>query len=219
MNIEHIEYPSRLGRPVRYTYRHHDKKSEVLTVIFPGLAYFSDAPLMWYSILPAYEAGSDVLSLEYDFQSNRVEPGQDSFDATVSEIESSLDGFLNQHEYRELVFISKSIGTLFVSKLCTGKFKEVKNHIFQTPLRPTIDFMKNAQNILVIVGDSDPAFVKEDISKIEGEDQIQLFVLSGADHLLEIKGNYLASIEHLRKVASETHTFIRKITDKINSTL
>lgn len=211
MIVENPEYPSKLGRPVTYTLRRHEDSVNTLTVIFPGQAYFKDAPLMWYSALAAFEAGSDTLALEYDFQSNHTGVDGDSLNQTCEEVITSLEQFLDSRDYSKLIFISKSIGTLIVSRICENHFSQVVGHIFQTPLRPTVEFMRNSSRMLVLVGDRDPAFGHQDMARIQNLKNIALVTFSGADHLLEVKGNFARSLEYLEKVSRETFNFVNLI--------
>lgn len=216
MKISSIMCESSLGRPAEYTYRYHETVPDVLTVIFPGQAYFKDSPLMWYSALSAFEAGSDVLSVEYGFQSNRKDPTEDILELTNAEISEFLHSFLEEHHYEEVIFISKSIGTFLVSRLCKNSFKEVKKHILQTPLKPTIQFMNSTEKALVLVGDEDPAFGPEDRNQLKQGENIRLVLFPGANHIMEVSGNYRKSLEYLDTVASETFKFTEAIVKKVS---
>ncbi len=210
MNIKTIQIDSSHGKPAEYTYRCHEKPAEILTVIFPGQAYYKDAPLLWYSAIPAYEAGSDVLSIEYGFHANRGGSTNSDIGETVEEISGALKNFLNKHRYRKVIFISKSIGTYIVSILCQKTFSNVKDHIFQTPLEPTVEFIQTTPNALVLVGDNDPAFGSGAMAKIRGRENVRLVSFPDANHVLEVAGNYARSLEYLTKVASETFGFIEE---------
>lgn len=195
MKIKTVLSSQGKGKRAQYTYRYHESPAGTLSVVFPGQAYFKDAPLMWYSAMAAFEAGSDVLSLEYGFQADRSEATGSAVEESMEEISAALQDFLKEHKYRDVIFISKSIGTYIVSRLCSDSFTTVRNHIFQTPLEPTVEFMQSTENILVLVGDSDPAFGADDMDKIRDRDNIRLVIYPGANHLLEVGGNYSKSLE------------------------
>lgn len=211
MKIVTVHCESSLGRPAEYTYRHHEDRSDVLSVVFPGQGYYKDAPLMWYSSIPAFEAGSDVLNLEYGFQANRSAVTDSALEAAIGEITAFLQDFLGKHHYRKVIFISKSIGTYLVSRLCSNTFHTVQDHIFQTPLEPTVEFMRNTKNALVLVGENDPAFGVSDIEKIRNLGNLRLVTFPKANHVLEVVGDYSKSLEYLMNAASETFSFVEKI--------
>lgn len=211
MKIETVRYESNLGRPVEYTYRRHEEQSDILSVVFPGLAYYKDAPLMWYSAISAFEAGSDALNLEYGFQSNRSSATDSAIEETIREVSVSLHDFLKEHQYRKVIFISKSIGTYMVSKLCSDSFNTVQDHIFQTPLQPTVEFMQHTKNALVLVGENDPAFGASDMEKIRNLGNLRLVTFPEANHIMEVSGDYSKSLEYLVKVTSETFSFVENV--------
>ena len=210
VRVKNLEYGPKPGTTAVCTFRYHEEKPGVLTVIFPGQAYYKDAPLMWYSAISAFEAGSDTLNLEYTFQARTADSSPVSLETSVEDLLLFLEGFLGEHPYRKLIFIAKSIGTDVVTRVCRRQFKEVEDFIFQTPLMNTIDFMNSARNMLVLVGEDDPIFGAEDIERIANHENLRLITFPEANHILEVEGNYRKSLEYLNKLASETYSFVRK---------
>ncbi len=200
-----------MGRPSLYTYRYHEEPSKVITLIFPGQGYLKDAPLMWYSAMAAYEAGSDTLSLEYAFQANRTNVTQANLEISASEIRDFLSNFLEENTYNEVIFLGKSIGTNIVSRICGGNFRNPKNYIFQTPLKSTLDFILSAENILVLVGDNDPAFDIDAIRIISNKNNIHAVVFPDANHLLEVEWDFKKSLHNLELATEETYSFVERI--------
>ena len=208
MNVENLEFKSKLGKSSIYTYRHHPGGSKYLAVLLPGQAYFKDAPLMWYTALAAFQAGADTLSVEYGYQANRIPLDQAKLKITVQELESSLNEFLSEHTYDFVIMISKSIGTQIASQLGEIGHLKIWRHIFLTPLRSTIDFMRNANEMLVMVGESDPIFSADDLRTIKSMKNVEVLSIPGADHIMEIRGDYGASLRVLENVADRCHNYI-----------
>ncbi len=211
MRIKSLEYGPETGLTAVCTFRYHDENPGVLSVIFPGQAYYKDAPLMWYSAISAFEAGSDTLSLEYTFQAAKANTKTVTLESSIEDMLKFLEDFLSEHQYGKLIFIAKSIGTDIVTRICSHKFREVGNFIFQTPLKHTIDFMNSAANMLVLVGEDDPLFDAQDIELVSNPGHLRLITFPEANHILEVEGNYRKSLEYLNKLASETYSFVRNL--------
>lgn len=175
------------------------QKSTVLVVLLPGIGYTLDRPLLDYSKKLALELGYDVLPVEYGFQVKRkVLNPKEEFPYLKKE---SMDIFklaLNDN-YKKIVFISKSIGTI-VHTLLSNEVKncEIKN-IYLTPVNQTMK-VGIKENSLVISGTSDPLISKETIEEIRKISGVKLIEVKNGDHSLNVEGNVIKSIEVIHKV-------------------
>ncbi len=208
MNVEELEFESRLGRPAAYTYRYHDKEKKNLVILLPGQAYYKDAPLMWYSAIAAYQAGADTLNVEYGFHANRNSSDRSTLGSTLEELRSSLESFLSNHSYETIIMISKSIGTHFASEIGKIGNHAIKRHIFLTPLKSTIEFMKETPEMLVMVGEKDPLFGEGDVDKVKGMRNVLIITFPDADHLMEVRDDYDGSLRILEQVAQQCEAFV-----------
>ncbi|MHB1630055.1 MAG: alpha/beta fold hydrolase [Bacilli bacterium] len=201
------EVQSRWGRPARYAFAKRAGGSEALAILLPGQGYSLDAPLLHYAKLGALEAGCDVLGVEYGFQSNRSAIAPHDFSAVVDEVSDALERLVPQDRYRRCVLVGKSMGTAILCEVSGRLTFPVKNHVFLTPLRSAVSFIRQTENALVIVGDRDPFFFAADVEQISGVSNVALEVVAGGDHSLEIEGDMTASLHSLHRVAHLCKTF------------
>ena len=195
-----LSIPSRWGEPARWKYLNHTRGSDTLVVVFPGNPYTLDAPLLWYAARAAADTGCDVLGIEYGFQANRAPLRSEELPQLVAEVERALTDFVQHHAYQRGVVISKSLGTAISSQLSDRLPMTVNDHIYLTPLHSVITFMRQAQNMLVVVGDQDDLFTAADIEQVSGLPAVELMVVPGANHALEIAGHYDQSLVILQQV-------------------
>lgn len=214
MEIENLAFESKLGKPAIFTYRYHQEGSQFLTILLPGHAYYKDAPLMWYTANAAFQAGTDTLSFEYGYQANRSDLDQSSMKVTREELKCSIDEFLGEHSYKGIFVVSKSIGTVFASELNTLLNQRISSYVFLTPLKDTIEFMRTCTRILVMVGEEDPVFNKEDINTVRALPNAEVLSFPGANHILEIPGDFEGSLGILVQIAKKCYDFIRKEVEK-----
>ena len=86
-----------------------------IAVLFPGIGYTCDKPLLYYSAKLAAEKGFEVVRVPYgNFPSNVKGNAEKMYQSFVSAREQSEDILkdVDWGSYDEIVFFSKSVGTV-----------------------------------------------------------------------------------------------------------
>ena len=173
-----------------------DARSKKLCIILPGIGYCLDRSYLDYSKQLAKEIGYDVLEIEYGYQINRSEFNiEKEFSIMVSESLEVIDNAIEK-EYKEILIIGKSIGTSvqsFLNKDLSGRFKNIRNI---------------ESNSLVITGDKDPLLSIAHRVKIEKREDIESFIIEGANHALDIEGNVMKTVDALKESLEIEKDFI-----------
>lgn len=110
-----------------------------LAVIFPGIGYHTDKPILFYSKKLAKQYGYEVMEVPYkDLLKNAADPEKklESAFYTAFEQTEELLKDVSFGEYEQLLFISKSIGTVVASAYAKKWNLNVK-HILYTPVEQT----------------------------------------------------------------------------------
>lgn len=176
---------------------HSHHNTQKLMVLFPGMGYTCDKPLLHYAKAYGFLNGYDILCINY---------GKMTFDKTkvLSSIAPAYDiakAALNQIDlikYKHILFISKSLGTVVAGQLSKEYTRDIQN-IFLTPLKETIPYMNHCKDV-TISGDHDPMLSSDDLQWIQKQ-PITSFIYPNANHSLEVEGDPIQSIVCLRKVA------------------
>lgn len=183
-----------------------------LAIFFPGIGYHCDKPLLYYSRKLADEAGyKSILTLDYSLAGSNItgnirsdrEKMQQAFSYLYEQAAKQLSS-INWQDYDEIIFISKSIGTVIASAFAQHE-KISCRQILYTPLCETYDF--RPQNAIAFLGTSDPWSNIEKVTDISGEQKIPLFLYPDANHSLETKDT-LRNIKTLQDVMEETKRFL-----------
>lgn len=183
-----------------------------LAIFFPGIGYHCDKPLLYYSRKLADEAGyKSILTLEYSLAGSNItgnirgdkEKMQQAFSYLYEQAAKQLSS-INWQDYDEIVFISKSIGTVIASVFAQHE-KISCRQILYTPLRETYDF--HPQNAIAFIGTLDPWSNIEKVTSISRVQKIPLFLYPDANHSLETKDT-LRNIKTLQDVMEETKRFL-----------
>lgn len=192
--------------------RFEDLGSKKLCIILPGIGYYLDRSYLDYSKQLAKELGYDILEVEYGYQINRSKFNiEKEFSIMVSETLEVIDNSLNK-EYEELLIIGKSIGTSvqhFVNKDLKSRFKKVSN-IYISPIDKTLNEFGLEKNSLVIIGDVDPLLSDKNRKRIEEREDLESFVISGANHPLDIKNNVMETVNALKESLEAEYNYIVK---------
>lgn len=183
-----------------------------LAIFFPGIGYHCDKPLLYYSRKLADEAGyKSILTLDYSLAGSNItgnirgdkEKMQQAFSYLYAQAAKQLSS-INWQDYDEIIFISKSIGTVIASAFAQHE-KISCRQILYTPLYET--YLFSPQNAIAFLGTSDPWSNIEKVTDISGEQKIPLFLYPDANHSLETKDT-LYNIETLQDVMEETKRFL-----------
>lgn len=181
-----------------------------IAVIFPGMGYTKDRPLLYFAGKIAKSWGYELVFVEYEDVSwdkellkdhskmaEILKKCIDSAEKTLADIE------LNASE--DILFISKSIGTVIAAAVAKRHSASVRQICF-TPIEQFGDFIEEG-NGLVFYGGSDPFANPDVIGQICRKKSLEAYRIDGANHSLEVN-DVKKDIENLAFVMD-------KVTDKI----
>ena len=95
----------------------------------------------------------------------------------------------------------------FLNKDLSRRFKNIKN-IYISPINKTLDEFNIESNSLVITGDEDPLLSIANRMNIEKRDDVESFIIEGANHALDIEGNIMKTIDGLKESLEIEREFI-----------
>lgn len=173
-----------------------------LAVLFPGIGYTNDRSLLYFSGRVAVNAGYELLRVTYGGFPPGVkgdrEKMKDSFVLAGKQAEEQLRD-VRWEEYEEILFISKSIGTVVASAYARERNLAVRSVIF-TPLEETFLFLRG--DALVFHGTADPWAETAKIRAACEKCGVPLFITEGANHSLET-GDAVKDVETLTGVVEK----------------
>lgn len=166
-----------------------------LVIIFPGAGYGLDCPLLYYADFVYETKGFDRVHMNYQSILSNAELSIENKLVKVREYVLEQVKDVNFEVYDEIVFLSKSIGSVEAGILAERLGIKV-TQVFITPIEEAISYCD--KDSYVVVGTRDKAYqiYKEhcDTNKIEA------LYINDADHSLEIEGQPYQSIDVLKNV-------------------
>lgn len=179
-----------------------------LCVVFPGIGYGTDRPLLYY---PKKYLRNDyqTVDIKYTGDPKKAKSKKENlrkfYENAYQLVEKQLSD-INFDDYDDILFISKSVGTALSARYAKEHHLKVRSVLF-TPLDFT--FENACSPAIAFSGTKDPWINLETIKKLAHDHQVPLTVIKNANHSLET-GDILKDIDHLHDIMEKVITFINE---------
>ena len=178
-----------------------------IAIIFPGMGYHKDKPLLYYSERIARAFGFELFDIEYHDMPQKIqgdkklilEAGMRAYTCAteqLSEVDLSC--------YDEILLIGKSIGTVVAAKYNLDH-RLGANQLWYTPVEATFDYADG--NIEAFIGDNDPWSDISKVKELANTCRIPLSVYHGCNHSLESRDT-ISDLNTILDVMEKTKKFI-----------
>ena len=183
-----------------------------IAVYFPGIGYHCDKPLLYYSRDIACKLGyKNYRNVSYTCKAGNIrgdeEKMKEVYEALFSQTEAELAD-MDWSEYDDILFISKSIGTIIATSFAEKYGLKNVRHVLYTPLAQTYLFASNPA--IGFIGTSDPWSNTDEIIRLSHANHIPLIVYGGCNHSLECDDTS-KNLDILKDVMQKTMDFCRGI--------
>lgn len=179
-----------------------------LAVIFPGIGYHADKPLLYYSKKLAKNYGFEIVEVPYGNFPKGVKGSPDkmkeAFCAAVKQTEEILKD-VDFASCDKLLFISKSIGTA-VAAFYAQEHSLYTHNIFYTPVAETFPFV--TQKGIVFHGTNDPWVETAIVEKECRERNLPLYITEGANHSMET-GDVIADLKNMETMMQQSEEYLK----------
>ncbi|MCI1779949.1 MAG: hypothetical protein LKI53_08345 [Bacteroidales bacterium] len=178
-----------------------------LLVVFPGLGYSSDRPLLYYARKIAGIKNYDVINADY--------AGTIKFGKTKISEETAQNGYIackpildkiDFRSYDKILFVSKSIGTTIgkISEkeiLSSGKNPGMKiRHCLLSPLEMTFKYAN--ENDIYMCGTEDQFTSMAAIKRFTVSNKVKFYLYERANHSLEVPDDIDATLKIEKDIIS-----------------
>ena len=184
-----------------------------LAVIFPGVGYHTDKPLLYYSKKLAFQNGYEIVEVPYGKFPKGVKGSREKMEKAFFSAVEQAEEILKDVDfslYDDILFISKSVGTA-VSAAYGGKHHLKTRNIYYTPVEASFQFM--TQPGIVFTGTKDSWVDHEAIKEGCKKGGFPLHVIEDANHSLET-GDVKKDLENLREIMAVTADYISGDTEE-----
>jgi hypothetical protein len=211
-----IDIRGHRGQAVPNRFFAQDSETHHLAVIFPGLGYTADMPVLYYPRRLLLERGADMLLVAYDYRRRQGfrmprDPERDRW--FFDDVAAACAAGLGQRSYSGVTLVGKSLGTRAMGYLLTEDARLSRARcMWLTPLlrddRLRAEMSRARGHSLFVIGTADshydPAYLEE-VRLASGGEGV---VLQGADHSLEIEGDVVGSIRAVEQTVRVMQQFL-----------
>ena len=190
-----------------------------IVLLFPGVGYHTDKPLLFYGRKLAQNYGYEtVIHLSYGgFKSGikgDLEKMKEAFESALAQTEEifcveckkkGLDPGTIFGGDNEILVISKSIGTV-VAAAFQQKHGFVGKNIFFTPVKQSFMFMQPRSGI-VFHGTADPWAETQDIREGCEKLGLPLYITEGTNHSMET-GDCLKDLQIMQEIMGHCNEYL-----------
>lgn len=202
-------------RPVPNRFLQQKTRSDKLVLIFPGLSYSCDMPLLYYLTEVLLSRDFDVLQLWTDYSSPDFKELSQSEqkEYLLADGNALLNASREAGLYRHTLLAGKSIGTLAMAYLLSQERAFfIDSTIWITPLL----ILPSVTQVVFQLGcpafyagsDTDPTFDPGAVAHLRSRTNTTIEVIKSANHRLEIPGNPQKSLEALTIVVESLTSFL-----------
>jgi len=203
------------AEPVPNTFFKQDQETDHGAIIFPGLGYTAQMPLLFYSRELMLSLKADVLTVDYDYNSRNflALDGRERMLMLFADVQSAYQTLLDQRKYKRITFIGKSLGTRAMAHLLTAD--PLPAHIDAVWLTPLlkdarlIEQMKQFKGrSLFISGTADLHYDANAMKEVQEAARGRIFLVDEGDHGLNIENDLIGSIKELVKIIACIKAFV-----------
>lgn len=201
--------PDRLSRLRKREFMSERK----LAVIFPGIGYHKDKPLLYYSTKLVQNFGYEIMHIDYHDLPGRLRGNRELMEKAVKIAYGQASEQLASTDlsgYEDILLIGKSIGTVVLSKYASDHGIKA-GQIWYTPVEET--FLFASAETVAFIGEADPMSDINRVLEAAKEKNVRLYTYPGGNHSLEC-GDVDTDIANLREVMKITEQFIKHRTER-----
>ena len=179
-----------------------------LAVIFPGIGYHRDKPLLYYAARLARQHGFAVMYTEYHGMPVKIRGNAEMMrQAAALACQQAAEQLANVawEEQEKILLIGKSIGTVAAAETAKRCAPDA-GQIWYTPLEATFSAAA-ARRCIAFLGEADPWSDVSAVQRIAAKQQIPLYLFPDCNHSLEC-ADTLQNLDILRRVMQRTAQWI-----------
>lgn len=166
-----------------------------LVVMFPGVGYTMDFPMLYYASFLFEAKGYEQIHMKYNSIFFEPELTRKEKSLRVRDYVWEKVKEIDFSKYEKVVFLSKSVGTKEAGFLAE-KLEIEPEQIYLTPVPDALPYIKEKDT--VVIGTVDEVY--PECKAYCDEHGIKPLYIEGANHSLEVEGKPFESLEILKDV-------------------
>ena len=212
LKISSLPISGYAGKNVPNAFFRQEGKAPTLAVLFPGLRYTCDMPLLFYPFKLLLGRGAEVLQVRADYTQREYQslPPNERAAWLAADAKAAVQAARQVRQYARLVLVGKSIGTIALASLASLEPEAIS--IWLTPLlhNPLVVTAaeQNRGPALFVAGTADDLYDAAALERIQAATRADAELIRDGDHSLEIEGDFFASLRALEQTMRAVAGFL-----------
>ena len=202
------------GRPLPLRWQRPDTPGEIIAILWPGLRYTCDRPLLAQATDLLLRRGVGVAQVWADYQTPDFQqaPPDRRWRWLVAEALTVIQAVRREAQPRRLVWVGKSLGTLAMAGAwLEGQGRDLAASVWLTPLLAfpaVVKVLANLDTRALMVGSrEDPTFDQDGWRRAAANMQVEPLLLDRGNHSLEVPHDIQATQQNLEQVTRRMEEF------------
>ena len=184
--------------------------SKKIAVLFPGVRYSVDCPLLYFPSIVYAEQGYEIVEIK-DYMVTGHKDGLNQLEQYAKEATDSVVNQLettNWNQEDRIVFLEKSVGTVVgmrvEDELVQHGFEGKIHHVVLTPIRETLPYMTKGRLIdYMVSGELDNFIQQRELQEVCRKNGFTYELIPGVGHRLQVAGDVQKSLSILSRIVSD----------------
>lgn len=183
-----------------------------LAILLPGRGYGALGPVLRLPRLAVEQSGAEVVEIEYGPVPAADDP--ESWERLYVSTAERISTAVSERNPSQLTFIAKSLGTIVLASLpAEVPLPSSVRAVWLTPIfgRESVRLgaIGRSWPSLLVAGQADELHEQQHHETVANTLGARSLVLPGADHMLEVPGNVLATLDGFRAITETVLEFVR----------
>ena len=203
------------GRPLPLRWYRPAEAGDVVAVLWPGLRYTCDAPLLAQATRALLGRGVTVGQVWADYQDAAFQqaPPEQRWRWLLAEGLAVIQAARQAVRPHRFVWVGKSLGTLIMAGVwLEGQGRDLAASVWLTPLLAfpaVVKVLAHVDSPALVVGSrEDPTFDREAWQTAAGNLRVEPLLLDRGNHSLEVPGDERATAANLDRVQQVLEAFL-----------
>jgi len=183
--------------------------SKKRAVIFPGIGYHTDKPLLYYGRKLIEQYGYEIQCITFRDMPQKIRGNLAMMQQAAALGYEQTKAQLQQVDWKawdEVLFVGKSIGTIMAAKYA-AEHGIAARQIWYTPLEAT--YLFPGEDAIAFLGDADPWSDVNQVVQLSKENHIPMHLYEGCNHSLECE-DVERNLAILQDVMRETKEYLAR---------
>jgi hypothetical protein len=203
--------------PVPHTFFQQSQESRHVGMIFAGQNITCQHPTLYYPTRELLLRGADTLLVDYSLRPAFSTFSGEQIKACIeADTIACYKALFGERTYQQVTLIGKSLGTLAMGHLLqTYPQMPQVQAIWLTPLLKLPQLQTTIKQVhprsLFIIGTADPHYDAAQLTELKQVTRGEALVIEGADHLLEVPGGTIPSLQVMEQIMQSIQRFFESI--------